>query len=160
MKNILKRECNKVTMYHKLNFTYFVLILILTLRLIFLINFLAKKFSKIKSNTENVLVLYHKLHNFYQSPHFFLMKLFKIEGLILRIYCSSHWKCSGEKMLLEIAVAIFKSFLRITLKLLCESVAKTPENIYVKKFRFSKFAGFQRVTRLTMNYFTNIYQGF
>ena len=112
MKNILKRECNKVTMYHKLNFTYFVLILILTLRLIFLINFLAKKFSKIKSNTENVLVLYHKLHNFYQSPHFFLMKLFKIEGLILRIYCSSHWKCSGEKMLLEIAVAIFKSFFK------------------------------------------------
>ena len=90
----------------------------------------------------------------------FFMKLFKIEGLILRIYCSSHWKCSGEKMLLEIAVAIFKNFLKITLKLLCESVVKTPENIYVKKFCFSKFAGFQRVTRLTMNYFTNIYQGF
>ena len=61
------------------------MLLILILLLLSLIHFPEKKLRKIKCNKENVLVLYHKLHNVYQSLHF-LLKLFKIEGLILRIY--------------------------------------------------------------------------
>ena len=51
----------------------------------FPINFPETKLIKIKNNKENVLVLYHKLHNFYQFLNF-LLKPFKIEGLILNIY--------------------------------------------------------------------------
>ena len=51
----------------------------------FPINFPETKLIKIKNNKENVLVLYHKLHNFYQSLNF-LLKPFKIKGLLLRIY--------------------------------------------------------------------------
>ena len=94
----------------------------------FPINFSETKLIKIKNNKENVLVLYHKLHNFYQSLNF-LLKPFKIKGLLLRIYWSSHWKCSGKKVFLEIAVAIFKNFLKITVKLPCESMVQVPENI-------------------------------
>ena len=128
MKNILKREYNKGKHVSQIIFHIFFILLILVLRLLFLVNFPEKKLSKIKSNKENVLVLYRKLHNFYQSLHF-LLKSFKIEGLVLRIYWSIHWRCSVKKVFLEIAVAIFKNFLIITLKLPSESVAKIPENI-------------------------------
>ena len=104
------------------------------------------------------MALYHKLNNFYQSLKF-LLKLFKTEGLILRIYWSSHRRCFGKNVFLEIAVAILKNFLKITVKLPCESGQNTWK-IYVKKSSFSKFAGFQRVTWLKMNYFTNIVQEF
>ena len=127
MKNILKREYNKGKRVSQIMFHIFCIFLILISRLFLLIIFPEKKLSKIKSYKENVLVLYHKLHNFYQSLDF-LYKPFKIEGLVFRIYRSSQWGCSGDKKIfLEIAVAIFKYFLKITLKLPCESVVKVPE---------------------------------
>ena len=72
MKNILKREYNKGKHVSQIIFHIFFILLILVLRLLFLVNFPEKKLSKIKSNKENVLVLYRKLHNLYQSLHFLL----------------------------------------------------------------------------------------
>ena len=71
-----------------------------------------------------MLVLYHELHNLYQSLHFIILKRFKIAGLILRIYRTKHWRCSGKYVFLEITIAILP----------------------VKKFSFSKFAGLLCVT--------------
>ena len=72
MKNILKREHNKGKHVSQVIFHVFFILLILNLRLFFLVNFPEKKMSKIKSNKENILVLYRKLHNLYQSLHFLL----------------------------------------------------------------------------------------
>ena len=72
MKNILKREYNKGKHVSQIIFHIFFILLILILRLFFLVNFPEKKLSKIKNNKENVLVLYRKLHNLYQSLHFLL----------------------------------------------------------------------------------------
>ena len=72
MKNIPKRECNKGKHASQIMFHIFYILLILILRLFFLINFPEKKMGKIKSNIENVLVLYHKPQNFYQFLHFFI----------------------------------------------------------------------------------------
>ena len=72
MKNILKREYNKGKHVSRIIFHIFFILLILILRLFFLVNFPEKKLSKIKNNKENVLVLYRKLHNLYQSRHFLL----------------------------------------------------------------------------------------
>ena len=69
MKNILKREYSKGKHVSQIIFHKFCILLILILQLFFLINFLEKKLSKIKSNKENALVLYHELNNFY---HFFI----------------------------------------------------------------------------------------
>ena len=77
MKNILKREYNKGKHVSQIIFHIFFI-----LRLFFLVNFPEKKLSKIKNNKENVLILYRKLRNLYQSLHFYI----KSEGLILRIY--------------------------------------------------------------------------
>ena len=85
MKNISKREYNKGKDASQILFRIFFILLILILRLFFLINFPEMKLSKIKSNKENPLVLYCKLHNLCQSLHF-LLKSVKIEGLILSIY--------------------------------------------------------------------------
>ena len=90
----------------------------------FLINFPEKKFGKMKRNKENILVLYHTLHIFYQSLNF-IIETFKIEGLILRIYRSSHWRCSGRKGVLR--NSFLPNFLKIALKLPCESVVKIPK---------------------------------
>ena len=60
MKNIIEREI----------FQIFYILLNLILQLFFLINFPEKKQSKIKSNKENILVLYHQLRNFCQPLHF------------------------------------------------------------------------------------------
>ena len=72
LKNILKREYNKGKHVSQVIFHIFYILLILILRLFFLVNFPEKKLSKIKNNKENVLVLYRKLHNLYQSLHFLL----------------------------------------------------------------------------------------
>ena len=72
MKNILKRKYNKGKHVSQIIFHIFFILLILILRVSFLVNFPEKKLSKIKSNKENVLVLYRKLHNLYQSLHFLL----------------------------------------------------------------------------------------
>ena len=85
LKKTLKTEYNKGNHLSQIIFHIFCILLILILQLFFLINFPEKKLSKIKSNKEKVLILYHRLHNLYQCHHF-LSKLFKIEGLILRIY--------------------------------------------------------------------------
>ena len=85
LKKTLKTEYNKGNHLSQIIFHIFCILLILILQLFFLINFPEKKLSKIKSNKENVLVLYLQLHNFYQSLNF-LSKLFKIEDLVLRIY--------------------------------------------------------------------------
>ena len=72
MKNILKREYYNGKHVSQVIYQIFFISLILILRLFFLVNFPEKKLSKIKSNKENVLVLYRKLHNLYQSLHFLL----------------------------------------------------------------------------------------
>ena len=72
MKNILKREYNKGKHVSQIIFHIFFILLILILRLFFLVNFPEKKLGKIKSYRENVLVIYCKLHNLYQSLHFLL----------------------------------------------------------------------------------------
>ena len=123
LKNILKREYNKGKPVSQVIFHIFYILLILILWLFFIITFPEKNKSKIKRNIENVLVLYCKLHNLYQSRHFFI----KIEGLNWRIYWSSNSKCLGKTVLLEVAVAIFKNILKITVKLPCESVVKIPK---------------------------------
>ena len=69
MRNVLKRECNKGKHGSQIKFDMNFILLILILQLFFPI--------KIKYNKENVLVLYHKLHNFYQSLNF-LLKPFKM----------------------------------------------------------------------------------
>ena len=156
MKNILKREYNKVKRVSQIVFHIFCIFLILILRLFLLIIFPEKKLSKTKSYKENVFVLYHKLHNFYQSLDF-LYKPFKIEGLVFRIYRSSQWGCSRDKkMFLEITVAIFKNNVKVAMWICGKSTWK----ISVKNLSFCKFAGLQRVTRLKIKYFTNIVQGF
>ena len=76
MRNVLKSECNKGKHGSQIIFHMNFILLILILRLFFPI--------KTKVNKENVLVLYHKLHNFYQSLNS-LLKPFKIEGLPSRI---------------------------------------------------------------------------
>ena len=55
------------------------------------------------------------------------IKLFKIEGLTLRIYGSSRWRCPRKKVSLKTGLAISKNFLKITIKLPCESVVKIRE---------------------------------
>ena len=88
------------------------------------------------------------------STGFFIFYWNFLELKILRIYWSSHWKCSGEKVFLEIVVAIFKKFLKITVAMwIC---GQKTWKISVKKISFSTFSGFQRVTCLKMNYFTSI----
>ena len=67
-----KWEYNKAKHVSQIIFHVFFILLILILRLLLLVNFPEKKLSKIKSNKENVLVLYRKLHNLYQSLHFLL----------------------------------------------------------------------------------------
>ena len=79
--------------------------------------------GEIKRSKENILTSCYKLHS---SLHF-IIETFKIEGLILRIYWTSHWRCSGKKVFLEITVYIFENFLKIALKLPCESVVKIPK---------------------------------
>ena len=79
LKKTLKTEYNKGNHLSQIIFHIFCILLILILQLFFLINFPERKLSKIKSNKENVLILYHKLHNFNQS-FYFLSKLFKTEG--------------------------------------------------------------------------------
>ena len=74
------------------------------------------------------------------------MTLFKIEDLILRFTEAVTGGVLGNKVFLEITVAIFENVLKINLKLPCESVDKIPKKIPVKKFSFSKFAGFQCIT--------------
>ena len=69
MKNILKRKYKHVS---QIIFHIFFILLPLILRLFFLVNFPENKLSKRISNKENVLVLYRKLHNLYQSLHFLL----------------------------------------------------------------------------------------
>ena len=69
MKNILKREYNKGKHNHKLYFI-FLCFFNFIFAIVSLINFPEKKLGKIKRNKENVLVLYHELHNFCQSLHF------------------------------------------------------------------------------------------
>ena len=49
-------------------------------------------------------------------------------------------------MFLDITVVILENFLKIALKLPCESVVKVPKKIPVKKFSFSKFSCFQHIT--------------
>ena len=112
--------------------------------------------GEIKRSKENIFASYYTLHNLYYSLHF-TIETFKIEGLILRIYWTSHWRCTGKKVFLEITVYIFENFSKTALKLPCESV-KNPWKIPVKKFSFSRFARFQRITRLQKNFFRNIFR--
>ena len=85
MKNILKREYSKGKHVSQIIFHIYCNLLTLILRLFFLVIFSEKTLSKIKSHKANALVLYRKLHHFYQYLHF-LLKLFKVEGLILSFY--------------------------------------------------------------------------
>ena len=80
------------------------------------------------------------------SPFILQLTLFKIEDLILRFTEAVTGGVLGNKVFLEITVAIFENVLKINLKLPCESVDKIPKKIPVKKFSFSKFAGFQCIT--------------
>ena len=58
----MKKDYNKGKHVSQIIFHIFFILLILILRTSVLVNFPEKKLSKIKSNKENVLVLYPKLH--------------------------------------------------------------------------------------------------
>ena len=68
--------------------------------------------------------MYHKLYfipytvNATTCTSLFIF-LIKTKGLILKIYWSSHWSCSGKNVFLEIDVAIFKNILKITAVWIC-----------------------------------------
>ena len=126
MKNILKWEYNKGKHISQIIFHIFCILWILILLLFFLTNFPEKKLGKVKRNKKYILVLYHELHNFYQSLHFINETLsnwrFNSENLL-----KQPLKVFRKKVFLEIAAAILKNFFKIAVKLPCESVVKIPE---------------------------------
>ena len=76
------------------------------------------------------------------------------------IYWTSHWKCSGKKGAYRNNCLHFWKFLKNSFKVVMWICGQNPKKIPVKKFSFSKFAGFQRITWLQKNFFRNIFQGF
>ena len=126
MKNILKWEYNKGKHISQIIFHIFCILWILILLLFFLTNFPEKKLGKVKRNKKYILVLYHELHNFYQSLHFINETLsnwrFNSENLL-----KQPLKVFRKKVFLEIAAAILKNFFKIAVKLPCESVVKILE---------------------------------
>ena len=126
MKNILKWEYNKGKHISQIIFHIFCILWILILILFFLTNFPETKLGKVKRNKKYILVLYHELHNFYQSLHFINETLsnwrFNSENLL-----KQPLKVFRKKVFLEIAAAILKNFFKIVVKLPCESVVKIPE---------------------------------
>ena len=65
-----------------------------------------------------------------------------------------------KKCVLRNSFFHFKKLLKNNCKVAMWIYGQNTWKIYVKKFSISKFAGFQRVTWLKMNYFTNIVQEF